>query len=41
MIFSLAAIAERKKRVALNFSSFLKDNDVVLIFSGEPIRLFK
>jgi Xaa-Pro aminopeptidase len=38
MIFSAAAISERKRRTALALNTVLKDEDTVLIYSGTPIQ---
>lgn len=38
MIFSPAAISERKRRTAVALSQVLKDEDTVLVYSGTPIQ---
>ncbi len=38
MIFSTAAITERKRRTALALNTVLKEEDTVLIYSGTPIQ---
>ncbi len=38
MIFSAAAITERKRRTAVALSSVLKDEDTVLVYSGTPVQ---
>lgn len=38
MIFSSAAISERKRRSAVALSSVLKDEDTVLVYCGTPIQ---
>jgi Xaa-Pro aminopeptidase len=38
MIFSAAAINERKRRTAVALSTVLKDEDTVLVYSGTPIQ---
>ncbi len=38
MIFSSAAIFERKRRTALALNTVLKDDDTVLVYSGTPIQ---
>lgn len=38
MIFSAAAITERKRRTAMALNSVMKDEDTVLVYSGTPIQ---
>ena len=38
MIFSAAAIAERKRRAAMALNTVLKDEDTVLVYAGTPIQ---
>ncbi len=38
MIFSAAAITERKRRTAVALSGVLKDEDTVLVYSGTPMQ---